>query len=81
MAKFVFAALAVTAIIWGTSAVASWHSQPEQLTMADTWADLQAGRSRNPAQLPHVVDQVSAATVCGFSRNRTSWHGEPATAI
>jgi hypothetical protein len=26
MAKFVFAALAVTAIIWGTTAVASWHS-------------------------------------------------------
>jgi hypothetical protein len=36
MTKFVFAALAVTAIIWGTTAVASRHSQPEQLTMADT---------------------------------------------
>jgi hypothetical protein len=49
MAKFVFAALAVTAIIiWGTTAVASWHSQPEQLTMADTGP---ASWSISPAQL------------------------------
>ena len=48
MAKFVFAALAVTAIIWGTTAVASWHSQPEQLTMADTGP---ASWSIGPAQL------------------------------
>jgi hypothetical protein len=47
MAKFVFAALAVTAI-WGTTAVASRHSQPEQLTMADTGP---ASWSISPAQL------------------------------
>jgi hypothetical protein len=41
MAKFVFAALAVTAM-------ASWHSQPEQLTMADTGP---ASWSISPAQL------------------------------
>ena len=41
-------ALAVTAIIWGTTAVASRHSQPEHLTMADTGP---ASWSISPAQL------------------------------
>jgi hypothetical protein len=48
MAKFVFAALAVTTIIWGTTAVAARHSQPEQVTMADTGP---ASWSISPAQL------------------------------
>jgi hypothetical protein len=36
MMKFVFTALAFTAIIWGTTAVALRQSQKEQVTMEET---------------------------------------------
>jgi hypothetical protein len=39
MKKFVFAALAFTAIIWGTRAAALRQSQQEQLAMEETGSD------------------------------------------
>lgn len=52
MALFIFAALAVTAvtaIVWGTAAVALRQSQQEQLTMEE--AAPEAGWSITPAHL------------------------------
>ena len=63
MMKFVFAALAFTAIIWGTTAVALRQSHQEQVTMEEN-RPRPAGRHGNrggtrlvghPCPPPHVV--------------------------